>query len=142
MQPWAGLFPLLALVSQLQNEGIALAGVLECSLSALKTLLPSNSAAVSLAPSSPELFLLGQAFLCPPSIPTFSCCCNPACPQCLLFFSLSLLEGRVAGALWRVAKRETQGKREEASFVLWSRAPQPPEMDVGSHLSLLVVGSF
>lgn len=142
MQPWAGLFRLLALVSQLQNEGIALAGVLECSLSALKTLLPSNWAAVSLAPSSPELFLLGQAFLCPPSIPTSSCSCNPACPQCLLLFSLPLLEGRVAGALWRVAKRETQGKHKEASFVQRSRAPQPPEMDVGSHRSLLVVGSF
>ena len=50
-QPWAGLLPLLALVL-LQNEGSLLAGVLECSLSALKTLYPSDRAACPLSGSS------------------------------------------------------------------------------------------
>lgn len=38
MQPWPGLFSLLALVSQLQNEGITLAGASGCPLPALKIL--------------------------------------------------------------------------------------------------------
>lgn len=122
-QLWAGLFPSLALVSQLQHEGVELAGVLECSLSAEKTLWPSDRAALSLGPSIPELFSRGQASLCPPSQHTSLCCGTPACPQCLLLFSLPLFEGGVSGAPCRVAKREAQGSREKVPLFSGAELP-------------------
>lgn len=117
LPPWAGLFPSLALVCPVQREGIALAAVLKCSLSALKILWPS-----ALDLSIPELFPRGQASLCPSFLPT-SCCCTPACPQCLLLFSLSLFEGRVSKALWRVAKKEAQGSRGKLPLFYGTELP-------------------
>lgn len=42
VQPWAGLFALLTLASQLQNEGVSLAAASGCPLPALKIRLPSD----------------------------------------------------------------------------------------------------
>lgn len=56
-------------------------------------------------PAVSELFLLGQAFLCPPSLRL------EAAPLPLL--ALALFEGRVRGGLWRVAKKKAQGGREK-----------------------------
>lgn len=63
---WAGLFPLLALVSQVQNEGVSLTDISGHSLPALNS---NNSVfgSPSLAPVAASLLWLGQAVPCPPS---------------------------------------------------------------------------